>query len=187
MIKLFLKILLILILTGCFKIQPTSNYENPNQVPAQEMFGVKFDFSQNGQLRSRMWANKVIQMHEVDPMILSGGVQTVFYDSTGVRTGFLWSNSAEVDEARNYYVAKGDVFVWSDSSEASLVTQSLKWDPQSRKIHTQDSVRITTNYDTLYGIGLVADEGLKFWEITKPFGKSYREIKEKKRTTDRRK
>lgn len=183
---LFLIVSFVGILVGCYKSsQPISN-EVHKQVPVQEMYGVKFDFTQKGMLRSKMWAFKAEQQNETDPMVLSGGVRTVFFDSLGARTGFVWSKTAEVDETRNYYIAKGDVWVWSDSSQASLVTQTLRWDPQTHRIYTQDSVRITTERDTLYGIGLIADEGLKFWEIMKPYGKSHREIKEKERNIERR-
>ncbi|MCX7836235.1 MAG: LPS export ABC transporter periplasmic protein LptC [bacterium] len=174
------------IIIGCNKAPSNNTTDLPRQIPNQEMFGVQFNFTQKGILRSRMWAFKAEQQNETDPMILSGGVRTVFYDTSGTRTGFVWSKAAEIDETRNYYLAKGDVFVWSDSSQASLTTQTLRWDPQTRRIHTQDSVRIATEYDTLYGVGLIADEGLKFWEIMRPYGKSYREVKERKRNTDRR-
>ncbi|MDK9700502.1 MAG: hypothetical protein OEM52_10200 [bacterium] len=180
---IFLFGILLLIAVGCQ--QNTSLPETPfRDVPLQEMYGVKMQFSQDGIVRSKVRSAKVVQMKEGEPTKLSGGVTLYFLDSLGNRSGFMLSKRAEVDEFRSYYIATGDVYLWSDTSEVALETQSLRWDPPTRKIITNDSVRIATQQDTLYGIGLIADENLTFWEIMQPMGKSYRELQQRERKPD---
>lgn len=143
------------------------------------MYGVNITFSQGGLERSKVRASKVIQMRENEALTMSGGVRFIFLDTLGKRSGFMLAKSAIVDELRESFRAIGDVYVWSDESKAGLDTKTLNWNPTTRQINTPDSVRISTALDTLYGVGLVADEGLHFWEIKEPLGRSYRAMPER--------
>ncbi len=136
--------------------------------------------TQTGKVRSNVHAKKVVQMMENDALTLSGAVHVVFLDSLGVRTGFMDSKTAIVDENRNKFQAIDSVHVWSDESKAALDTKTLNWNPTTQRIETNDSVTITTHLDTLHGVGLIADQGLHYWEIQHPIGVSYRKVPERK-------
>ncbi len=63
--------------------------------------------------------------------------------------------------------------VVSDSGE-TLFTEELLWNNKLQKIISEVDVMITTETDTLYGIGFESDAGLSSWTIKKPKGKTTR-------------
>lgn len=172
--------MLVFFLFGCTntKVPPIPPLKD---IPQQESYGVEMTFTQNGRERSKMRTSKMVQRSDNEPLQMSGGVRVIFLDTLGNRSGFLLSKEATIDENRQSFRAIGDVYVWSDESKTALESKSLSWNPNTHRIETFDSVRISSDRDTLYGIGLVADEGLKFAEMQQVYGKSYREMPDRKR------
>ena len=65
-------------------------------------------------------------------------------------------------------IAMGNVVAISDSG-ITLYTDTLIWNSKDEKMFTNDSIKIiTTEWDTLFGIGFESDSNLKNWKILKP-------------------
>jgi len=73
--------------------------------------------------------------------------------------------------------ALGNVVVTTEEG-IKLETASLRWDPQKRKIVTDDFVKITKKKDVITGYGLEADEELKHFVIKKSVKGKITEIPE---------
>ena len=97
-------------------------------------------------------------------------VDADFYNNQEIYTSNLKSDIAEIDEAKDFLIAMGNVIVVSDSG-VTLFTDTLSWNNVDEKIFTDDSVIfITEQSDTLYGVGFKSDLELNNWEILKPTG-----------------
>ncbi|MGB3092854.1 MAG: LPS export ABC transporter periplasmic protein LptC, partial [Candidatus Zixiibacteriota bacterium] len=62
--------------------------------------------------------------------------------------------------------ALGNVVVTTQQG-VKLTTESLRWDPQTARIVTDDFVTITKGQDVITGYGLEADQELKHFVIKK--------------------
>ena len=87
-----------------------------------------------------------------------------FYDKEGKLTTVLVADSGVIRERKRKFEALGNVVVTTDEG-IKLETQSLRWDPESAKIVTDDFVTITKDKDVITGYGLEADQELKHFVI----------------------
>ena len=87
----------------------------------------------------------------------------------------MTADTGSIDDKRRLFTATGNVFVASDSG-MTLTTSVLYWDEHQESIFTDQSIILTTDSDTLYGVGFESDANLEHWTITQPTGVSYREF-----------
>jgi LPS export ABC transporter protein LptC len=86
-------------------------------------------------------------------------VKVDFYDEFGEYRSTLTSDEGLVRQKRKEFSVWGDVVVENDT--ARLDTQSLRWDPVTRLITTDDSVKFRRGKDILRGKGMEADNRLE--------------------------
>ena len=85
------------------------------------------------------------------------GVHLWFFDQEKKVESEMTANYATRLRASNKMEAKGNVVVFNKKGE-KLNTEHLTWDANSRKIYTEEHVRITTADKIITGKGLVSDE-----------------------------
>lgn len=92
------------------------------------------------------------------------GVHLWFFDQQKKVESEMTANYATRQRTSNKMEAKGDVVVFNKKGE-KLNTEHLIWDANTRKIYTDEPVRITTADKILKGNGLISDETFTNYKI----------------------
>jgi LPS export ABC transporter protein LptC len=164
-----------LLILGCGKEEPKAP-KSPLDVPDQVMENTTITFTEQG-VRSALIRAKYLAVYEELDLKKAKGVRVDFYDREGNHTSVLVADSGLIQEKRQNVEALGNVVVTTEEG-IKLETQSLEWNPQKRKIVTNDFVKITKKTDVITGYGLEADEELKHFVIKKSVKGKITEIPE---------
>ena len=159
-----LGIVIFLLISTCGKEEPKAP-EFPQDVPDQVMENTTITFTEEGVKSAVIYAT-YLEVYEKLDLKKAKGVQVDFYDQDGNHTSVLVADSGLIQEKRQNLEALGNVVVTTEEG-IKLETSSLRWDPQKRKIMTDDFVKITRKKDVVTGYGLEADEELKHLVIKK--------------------
>lgn len=98
------------------------------------------------------------------------GLLVTFYEDDGQVTTTLKANSGKYDQAKDAYLATGDVVVHNLEKKQTLHTEELNWDKVRQIVHTDKLVRIETPEEILTGEGLTANQDFSRYKILKPTG-----------------
>jgi LPS export ABC transporter protein LptC len=167
--------LILLVFSGCTREEPKAP-EFALDVPDQVMENTTITFTEQG-VKSAVINTKHLAVYEKLDLKKARGVRVDFYDPEGNHTSVLVADSGLIQEKRQNLEALGNVVVTTEEG-IRLETQSLRWDPQKRKIVTDDFVKITKRDDVITGEGLEADEELKHFVIKKSVKGKVAEIPE---------
>jgi LPS export ABC transporter protein LptC len=159
---LCLGMVIFLLISACGKEEPKAP-GFPLEVPDQIMENTTITFTEEGVKSAVIYAEYVAVYEKLD-LKKAKEVRVDFYDKEGNHTSVLVADSGLIQEKRQSLEALGNVVVTTNEG-IKLETQSLKWDPQKRKIVTDDFVKITRKEDVITGYGLETDEGLKHFVI----------------------
>ena len=151
-------------ISACGKEEPKAP-QFPMDIPDQVMENTTITFTEEG-IKSAVIYAKHLAVYERLDLKKARGVRVDFYDQEGNHTSFLVADSGLIQEKRQNLEALGNVVVTTEEG-IKLETSSLRWDPQKRKIVTDDFVKITKKKDVITGYGLEADEELKHLVIKK--------------------
>jgi LPS export ABC transporter protein LptC len=154
-----------LLISTCGKEEPKAP-KSPLDVPDQVMENTTITFTEQG-VRSALIHAKYLAVYEELDLKKAKGVRVDFYDREGNHTSILVADSGLIQEKKQNVEALG-----------KLETQSLGWEPQKRKIVTNDFVKITKKTDVITGYGLEADEELKHFMIKRSVKGKITEIPE---------
>lgn len=98
------------------------------------------------------------------------GLNVTFYEDNGQVASTLRANSGKYEQAKDRYVATGNVIVHNLENDQKLHTEELHWDKQKQTIFTEKQVRIETREEILTGEGLTAKQDFSRYKILKPTG-----------------
>ena len=126
-------------------------------VPDAESWNAIITLTNKGSKRAVIRSGHLEKYQQRQYILLDQNVDADFFNSEEIYTSNLKSDIAEIDEAKDFLVAMGNVVVVSDSG-VTLYTDTLSWDNVDEKVFTDDSVIfITEESETIYGIGLKPD------------------------------
>jgi len=134
------------------------------ELPDQESWDAKINFSDSGIVRAVMTAGRIRKYNDRMKTMLDSGVVVDFYDESGVHSSRLTSDRGEVDDQTNIVEAFGDVVFISDSGTV-VETEYLYWDTEEQKVMGDRFVTITSPTERLQGYGFEADQDLKNYVI----------------------
>jgi LPS export ABC transporter protein LptC len=134
-------------------------------VPDQIIENSTIVFSEEGVKSATIFAQYVAVYEKLD-LKKARDLHVDFYDRDGTQTSVLVADSGLIREGKQRVEALGNVVVTTQQG-VKLTTESLRWDPQSAKIVTDDFVTITKGQDVITGYGLEADQELKHFVIKK--------------------
>jgi len=164
--NLSIQIVVLIMLLTCACGRDESNAPAlPVDVPDQIMENSTITFSEEG-IRSATIFAEYVEVYEKRDLKKAKKVHVDFYDKDGTHTSVLVADSGVIRERKRKFEALGNVVVTTDEG-IKLETQSLRWDPESAKIVTDDFVAITKDKDVITGYGLEADQELKHFVIKK--------------------
>lgn len=144
------------------------------KVPEYKGAMVEFDsvrtiYSQNATIRIKLYGAKQIVLQNGDVMYPKG-VEVNMYNEQGVKTTNLRADSGRYEKNIRIYKAYGNVVVINLEQQQTVYTDQLNWDQNKREISTEDSIKIVTPKELLYGIGMVSNDEFSKYRITKPTG-----------------
>lgn len=151
-------------ISACGREEPKAP-QFPLEVPDQVMENTTITFTEQG-VKSAVIYAKYLAVYEKLDLKKAKGVRVDFYDREGNHTSTLVADSGLIQEKKQSLKAIGNVVIVTEEG-IKLETHSLRWDPQKRKIVTDDFVKITKKKDMVQGYGLEADEELKHFVIKK--------------------
>jgi LPS export ABC transporter protein LptC len=166
---------LVLLACACSQEQPNVPALS-GDVPDQIMENSTITFSQEG-IKSAVIHAEYVAVYEKLDLKKATKVHVDFFDETGRQTSFLVADSGFIQEKKQKFEARGNVVVTTEEN-VKLATESLRWNPESNKIITDDFVTITKGSDIITGIGLEADEELKHFVIKKKVQAEIKEVPE---------
>ena len=144
--------------------------ETREGLPDAESWNATITLTSEGAKRAVIRSGHLEKYQQRQYILLDQTVDADFYNNKEIYTSNLKSDVAEIDEAKDFLIAMGNVIVISDSG-VTLFTDTLSWNNVEEQIFTDDSVIfITDQNDTLYGVGFKSDLELNNWEILKPTG-----------------
>jgi LPS export ABC transporter protein LptC len=168
-------ICLMILVSACSRDE-SSAPRTPVDMPDQIIENSTIIFSEKG-IRSAAIHAQVVAVYERLDLKKATKVHVDFYDQTGNRTSVLVADSGLIQEKKQKFEARGNVVVTTPEG-VKLTTESLRWNPETNKIVTDDFVTVTKGKDVITGIGLEADEQLKHFVIKKKVQAQIEEVPE---------
>ena len=138
-------------------IQPTESSKN-----------VEFLYSDSARVKSKLKAPIIDHFLGKKPYYeMPKGMDILFFDRHGKEQSKLTANYGigyEIDNRMNTMEAKGNVVVVNLKGDR-LNTEHLTWNSLTKKVYTDEFVKITTKDEVIWGNGLEANEDFSEYEI----------------------
>ncbi len=94
----------------------------------------------------------------------------LYAQNSTIVTTWLTADSARIDDRTGDMLARGNVVVFSDSSQTTLETSLLQWVQADNKFYSTEFVRITSPEELIEGYGFESDKNLINYKIFKVSG-----------------
>ena len=143
--------------------------EQKYQGPLMTTIDVVTLYSDSARIKVRL-EGPLEEKYESGDILYPQGLNVTFYEDDGTVTTTLRANSGKYEQAKDTYLATGNVIVHNLQKEQKLHTEELHWDKQKQTIFTEKEVRIETPEEILTGQGLTAKEDFSRYKILKPTG-----------------
>ena len=144
------------------------------QVPSLTAKNFEILHTENGKPKLRIKAPKTQYFqHAEEPYYeFEKGITVFIYDDSLKVESTLTANYAKFYEEKELWVARYDVVAQNRIGQI-LNTEQLYWDQKSKKIYSDDMVKITSEDDIIFGEGFDSDENFDNWVIRKISGVLY--------------
>lgn len=160
------------LVAGCEeKLRPSISSVNVRDLPAQESWNSTVTFSDSAKIKAILWAGYIAVFSDKQYTLLHDSVHIDFYDEQERRSSVLTAEKGRVNDRTKDLAAYEHVVVVSEDGTV-LKTDSLFWDSATRKIQTEAAVEIISPSEHIYGQGLVSDQGLKDYRISRVTGQA---------------
>lgn len=167
--KGFLYLLLLsVILFGCSeKKKISAPYEYTG--PVLEVDNLNVSYSDSGRVIVKMNTAKQLRLQNEDE-VYPKAVYVNFIDKSGVEYSSLRGDSGRFIRSDQKYKIMGNVFFYNRVAQQSLATEILYWNPQTKKIYTDEKVKINTPARQLQGVGMEAEQDFSKYTVRRPTG-----------------
>lgn len=129
---------------------------------------VEFLYSDSARVRSKLKSPQVDHFMGKKPYYeMPKGMEVIFYDQFKKEQTKLTANYGigyDTDNKMNVMEAKGNVVVINEKGDR-LNTEHLVWNSVTKKIYTNEFVKITTKDEVIWGNGLESNEDFTVYEI----------------------
>ena len=164
------KIALAIFIAGAFfscgnDIEEVKEFQIREALPIESTTNVELLYSDSAKLKIKLQAPKLDRYLWKKPYLeFTEGLNLIMYDEDGEADSQIKANYAINFEQDNRMEAMNDVIVVNRYGE-KLNTEHLIWDARSKKIFTDEFVKITTKEEILFGDGLEANEDFTRYKI----------------------
>ncbi len=146
------------------------------EVPESELYNSTIVFTAKG-VRNTVIHAEYIAKYSDKKETFGKGIRADFYGEDGEHASDMVADSGWFDEDGQKMEVMGDVVVINEDG-TRLETESLRWDPSTNKIVTEDFVKVTRGEDILTGYGLRTDQKMENIEILKDVKGTVKDIPE---------
>ncbi|MCF7801929.1 MAG: LPS export ABC transporter periplasmic protein LptC [Candidatus Marinimicrobia bacterium] len=173
----YLAILFLSLLVACNQMDPESEepVDQLPKTPDSESWNSEIYIDTDGRRAVVARADYLAQFNESNEIELIGHVKLDFFNEAGEHVSILHADTGLVHQNRKWLEARHNVVVVSDSG-ITLRTDQLMWHEARNRIQTDRPIMLTTELDTLYGVGFDSDANLENWTIRNPTGVTHREF-----------
>ncbi|MBO0931652.1 LPS export ABC transporter periplasmic protein LptC [Fibrella sp. HMF5036] len=140
--------------------------------PIEEIKDVNLRYSEAALLKVKLTTARQFRFLN-DDRKYPDEVHIDFYDPSGQQiVTTLRSDSGRYDRGKDLYTVMGHVVVVNKQKQEKLQTNLLNWNPNTKKVFTENKVIITSQLtgEKLYGLGMDADQDFSRYSIRKPSG-----------------
>lgn len=141
---------------------------NGKDEPVESSKNVEFLYSDSARVRSKLTSPLVNHFMGKKPYYeMPKGMEVVFYDQFKKEQTKLTANYGigyDTDNKMNVMEAKGNVVVINEKGD-KLNTEHLVWNSVTKKIYTNEFVKISTKDEVIWGNGLESNEDFTIYEI----------------------
>ncbi|HEY0108991.1 MAG TPA: LPS export ABC transporter periplasmic protein LptC [Fibrella sp.] len=144
----------------------------PYNGPIEEINNVKLLYSEAALMRVKLTTARQLRFIN-DDRKYPREVLVDFYDPSGTQVvTTLRSDSGKYDKARDLYTVMGHVVVVNKAKQERLRTNLLNWNPNTKKVYTDQKVIVSSQQtgERLYGIGLDANQDFSRYSVRKVTG-----------------
>jgi LPS export ABC transporter protein LptC len=143
------------------------------QLPVESGKNVEIMYSDSARVRAKLIAVQLDRYNGKKSYLeLPKGVNVVFYNENKEEQTKLTADYGigfDDGNGMNHMEAKRNVVVINEKGDR-LNTEHLIWNAVTKKIYTDDFVKITTKDETIWGDGLIANQDFSEYEIKHPKG-----------------
>ncbi|UCE68024.1 MAG: LPS export ABC transporter periplasmic protein LptC [Candidatus Zixiibacteriota bacterium] len=151
------------------------------KIPSSILEEATIILTTEGKKEAVIYADTLINF-EAEDSTIAKDVKVDFYNEFGEYSSTLTSQEGLVRQKKNEFSVWGDVVVENDT--ARLDTQSLRWDPNTRLITTEDFVKFRRGTDVLTGYGMRADNRLENVQILRDVEGKFTDVPETEKELD---
>lgn len=164
--------LCLVVLPGCEeKVKPSVVSISTKDIPSQESWKSTVTFSDSGKTKAILWSGHISVYSSQEYTLLEDSVIVDFYDEYEKHTSRLTARWGKIHDRTRDFEAYDNVVVTSDSGTV-LKTDRLFWNDETRLIHTDAFVDISSPDEHIMGHGMESDQSLKNYKIFKVTGQS---------------
>ena len=144
---------------------------NNNALPSHESWSSTITFSDSGKIKAILKVGHLTKFEDRQTTILDAGLHVDFFDDDGHHTSVLTSLEGNVDDRTKDLEAQGNVVVVSDSG-TTVETERLFWKKATRRVHSDEFVKIVSPKEEIEGHGFESDENFKDYKVFRVTGKT---------------
>ena len=146
------------------KVRDISTYQSSN-FPVETIEDCEIIYSDSAQVRVILNA-KELNRYTYDESYLefTNGVRMHFFNSEGKKESELVSDYAKLNEESNLMIAKNNVKIRNVDGDL-LESDELIWNQETKEIYSDKFVKITTEYEVIYGNGFVSNQNFTKYMI----------------------
>ena len=166
-----------ILLSSCkTDIQIVNALTEREQVPSLVYENIEILYTENGKIRIRVLAPESMyyQYAEEPYNEFPKGITVYNYDDSLNIESTITANYAIFYEKEELWNARYDVVAQNNKGQI-LNTEQLFWNQKTKKIYSNDMVKLTSDDDVIFGEGMDSDEDFNDWVVRKPSGKIYLE------------
>ena len=137
-----------------------------DSIPDISINNVHVKESENGKMTLELTAPKMVSYQTRDSYTeFPNGLKIIFYDSIMQPKSELTANYGISYDNKHTMMARGNVIVRNFQKQEQLNTESLLYDQSSKKVSTEEFIKITQPDRTILGKGMESDELFDNWVI----------------------
>ena len=137
-----------------------------DSIPDISINNVHVKESENGKMTLELAAPKMVSYQTRDSYTeFPNGLKIIFYDSLMQPKSELTANYGISYDNKHTMMARGNVIVRNFQKQEQLNTESLLYDQSSKKVSTEEFIKITQPDRTILGKGMESDELFDNWVI----------------------
>ena len=172
-------LLLALILVSCENdLEKAEKVPMPHDAAERTVEHAEYFYSDSGIVRNRLRAGLLEEFFtDTQRTELSRGVELMFFRAKGVEGSVLTAQEGSIMNNGQLMEVRQNVRFENYKGEI-LETEQLIWSQDSDLVYTHLPVKIIREQDTIYGIGLDANEDFSRYTLKKITGKLYVETDE---------